>query len=503
MPADRLQPSDLDVPIVQAPLAGGPSTPALAVAVAQAGGLGSLAAGYKTAGRRGDPRSPSCARPPTGRSASTCSSPPASRGRPGRGRRATSTAARRAERYGAARRAAPRRRRVRREARRRSRRRGAAVVSFTFGCPAPAVVDALQEAGCAVWVTVTTPAEAGDRRRGGRRRAASSRASRPAGTAAPSTTPRRADIGLLALLQLVGAAVRPADGRHRRDHDRPRRRRGAGGGRAAPRSSAPRFMLAPEAATGAPHRAALAAGDAPTGLTRAFTGRTARGIVNRFMREHAAMRRAPTRRSTTSRRRCARPRASAATPRPSTSGRAGLPARAELPAAELVARAGGRRAGPPARARLGRDLVAGRPAHPVDLIVPRTPGPGGLRRRTIANARRTGPAPPGCRNRPGRAIAVSRLARFTGRPYQSPARFRAGPNAIPARSWGNPVPRRRRPQRAAARLDERIDLRRDEHHRVADRLDHPHRQLHDVGGGAPGARPRRRARPGGTSSPSA
>ena len=39
---------ELRVPIVQAPLAGGASTPRLAAAVAQAGGLGFLAAGYKT-----------------------------------------------------------------------------------------------------------------------------------------------------------------------------------------------------------------------------------------------------------------------------------------------------------------------------------------------------------------------------------------------------------------------------------------------------------------------
>src|SRR5688572_7467138 len=37
----------LELPIVQAPLAGGPSTPALAAAVSGAGGLGFLAAGYK------------------------------------------------------------------------------------------------------------------------------------------------------------------------------------------------------------------------------------------------------------------------------------------------------------------------------------------------------------------------------------------------------------------------------------------------------------------------
>jgi nitronate monooxygenase len=34
----------IDVPIVQAPMAGGPSTPALAAAVSNAGGLGFLAA---------------------------------------------------------------------------------------------------------------------------------------------------------------------------------------------------------------------------------------------------------------------------------------------------------------------------------------------------------------------------------------------------------------------------------------------------------------------------
>ena len=40
---------DVVVPIVGAPLAGGPSTPALAAAVSEAGAIGFLAAGYKTA----------------------------------------------------------------------------------------------------------------------------------------------------------------------------------------------------------------------------------------------------------------------------------------------------------------------------------------------------------------------------------------------------------------------------------------------------------------------
>jgi nitronate monooxygenase len=45
------------------------------------------------------------------------------------------------------------------------------------------------------------------------------------------------------------------------------------------------FLLADEAGTSAAHREALA-GDRPTRITRAFSGRSARGIVNRFMQAH-------------------------------------------------------------------------------------------------------------------------------------------------------------------------------------------------------------------------
>jgi nitronate monooxygenase len=46
------------------------------------------------------------------------------------------------------------------------------------------------------------------------------------------------------------------------------------------------FLLSDQATTGAPWRAALqAAGDDPTRLTRAITGRHARGLETRFMRE--------------------------------------------------------------------------------------------------------------------------------------------------------------------------------------------------------------------------
>jgi nitronate monooxygenase len=96
----------------------------------------------------------------------------------------------------------------------------------------------------------------------------------------------RIDYGLLALLQLVAARV-----------DLPLVATGAiatgaavaavlaAGAAAAQVGTA--FMRCPEAATSPAHRAALAS-DRPTGLTRAFSGRLARGIVNRLQAEHTS-----------------------------------------------------------------------------------------------------------------------------------------------------------------------------------------------------------------------
>ena len=57
----------------------------------------------------------------------------------------------------------------------------------------------------------------------------------------------------------------------------------AAGARAAQIGTA--FMRCPEAATSGAHRDALSA-PTPTAITRAFSGRRARGIVNAFMRDH-------------------------------------------------------------------------------------------------------------------------------------------------------------------------------------------------------------------------
>jgi nitronate monooxygenase len=274
--------STLQEPIVQAPLGGGPSTPELAAAVCEAGGLGFLAAGY---------------RPPEAVRADIASvraltdrpfgvnlfAPPGPAGEPAALERYARSLRAEAERHGAAP-GAPRHdddgwaEKVDLVAAER-----VPVVSFTFGCPAEPVVQRLHAAGAAVWVTVTTAAEA--------RAAAGSGADalvvqgvEAGGHRGSFDDAAPGDIGLLALLQLVRAVV-----------DLPLIATGgvatgrgvaavlAAGAQAAAIGTA--FMLTPEAATSPAHREALRTGR-PTGLTRAFTGRLGRGIVNAFMRDH-------------------------------------------------------------------------------------------------------------------------------------------------------------------------------------------------------------------------
>jgi nitronate monooxygenase len=277
-------PGALRVPIVQAPLAGGASTPALTAAVVRAGAFGFVAAGYKPPDAlRDDIRATrSLASEPFGVNVFV----------PGH-----ATERRRYERYIEA---------LRDEAGRQGVALGeprfeddawdaklalleedpVAAVSFTFGCPPAEVVARLQAVGSTVWVTVTDVDEA--------QRAAGAGADvlivqgiEAGGHRASFVDAEGAgDYGLLALLQLVGPRV-----------DLPLVASGAiasggavaavlcAGAQAAQIGTA--FMRCPEAGTALAHREALAR-EAPTRLTRAFTGRQARGIVNRFLREHSA-----------------------------------------------------------------------------------------------------------------------------------------------------------------------------------------------------------------------
>ena len=270
-------------PVILAPLAGGPSTPELAAAVSTAGGLGFLASGYLTAEQTAgavaaaraltdgplgvnlfvpgpEPADPDSYAAYIERLRDWARQAGAELGTPrfdddGWGEKLDLLAA-----------------------------DPVAVVSFTFGCPPAAVIERLKSAGTESWVTVTNPQEA--------REAAAAGADALVVQGAEAGGHRgsfvdRADlplIGLLALLQTVAAAV-------------PTPLVASGGiatgqalagvlcAGAAAAQIGTAFMCCPEAATSSAHRDLLGTA-APTELTRAFTGRLARGIRNQFMDEH-------------------------------------------------------------------------------------------------------------------------------------------------------------------------------------------------------------------------
>ena len=273
-----------ETPIVGAPLAGGPSTPALAAAVSEAGGLGFVAAGYKTAAAveaELDELRMLTSRPvginlfyPVREQVDA----PAVDAYAERMRRE-------GERYGVA--AAEPQWTDDDWAAKLELVAGAGpdVVSFTFGCPDREIVEWLRAAGRRIWCTVTSVAEA-----------------------------EQATGAAVDVLVVQGAEAGGHQGSFH-DHDDPprpliellqsiRRKTGlpliaaggiatagdiaralASGAAAAQIGSA--LLLSAEAATSPPHREALRA-PGETRLTRAFTGRRGRGIVNRFVLDHDA-----------------------------------------------------------------------------------------------------------------------------------------------------------------------------------------------------------------------
>ena len=285
----RFAPHVLACPIVQAPLAGGPSSPALAAAVSGAGGLGFLAAGYRPVeGVHADLEELRALLPDEPPFGVNIFAPP------GHGPGVEDVTA-----YA---------RTLASEANRGGVALGTPrwdddsyaekldlvcaeqvpVVSFTFGCPSPDDVARLHGADSAVWVTVTTPAEADIAVNAGAD-ALIVQGVEAGGHRGSFDDAAPGDLGVLALLQLVRAAF---------GDDVPLIATGgiatgeavaavlAAGATAAALGTA--FMLCPEATTAPAHREAIERGDTPTAVTRAFTGRTARGIVNGFLREHSA-----------------------------------------------------------------------------------------------------------------------------------------------------------------------------------------------------------------------
>jgi nitronate monooxygenase len=267
-------------PVIAAPMGGGPSTPHLVHAVGAAGGLGFLAGGYLTPARFAEDVDRVRGLGPEPYGVNLFVPSPAL---------ADDSAVRA---YAA---------RLEPEARRLGVHAGEpvfdddaydqklavlgerppAVVSFAFGLPDARTVRALRSRGSEVWVTVTDPGSAVD----------------AAGLGVDALVVQGVEAGahrggvddtdefaLLPLLRLVGARTPLPLVASGGIVD------GAGlaaalvaGASAAQLGTA--FLRCPEAGTAAVHREAIVT-RTPTELTRAFTGRRARAIVNRFLREH-------------------------------------------------------------------------------------------------------------------------------------------------------------------------------------------------------------------------
>lgn len=274
--------SALRHPIVAAPMAGGPSTPALVAAASAAGGLGFLAAGMIDTGRLAADIAEVRARtdrpfgvnvflPGSGSVDEAAIRAYADRLAPQAGQHGVTLG----EPVGGddgypekltALLADP-----------------VPVVSFAFGLPNRAAVAALRERGTEVWATVTRPdaattaaelgvdavvvqgTEAGGHRGG---------------------LPDDDDYALLPLLRLAAAGCRLPLVAAGGIVDGPGVAAVLAAGAAAAQLGTA-FLCCPEAGTSPMHREAVASWT-PTALTRAYTGKRARGVVNEFLRRHDA-----------------------------------------------------------------------------------------------------------------------------------------------------------------------------------------------------------------------
>ncbi|MBB5933032.1 nitronate monooxygenase [Streptomyces zagrosensis] len=277
-------------PIVQAPMAGGASRPQLAAAVGAAGGLGFLAAGYKTPGAMyeeikhlraqsdapfgvnvfmpqpatADPSAVAVYRDQLAGEAAWYETP---LGDPDAG---TDDA------YDA-------KLAILRED-------PVPVVSFTFGCPTRAVCEAFAKVGTVTVVTVTTVDEALAAHAAGADAVCVQgiEAGGHQGTHRddPHAQGPGSGIGLLSLIELVRDAVPlpiiAAGGLMRGAQIAAVL---AAGACAAQLGTA--FLVCPESGANPLHKRAMTdTVFTRTELTRAFSGRPARGLVNRFLREH-------------------------------------------------------------------------------------------------------------------------------------------------------------------------------------------------------------------------
>jgi nitronate monooxygenase len=163
-----------------------------------------------------------------------------------------------------------------------------AVTSFTFGCPPPGVIRALQDAGSAVAVTVTSPGEARLAAEAGADAVCVQgyEAGAHRGTFGNDDAPGR-DRGLLSLIGEV-AAVTGLPQIAAGGIMGPRQVRAVLAAGAAAAQCGTAFLRSPESGAHPLHKAALADPRyTATTVTRAFSGRPARGLVNEFIIEHS------------------------------------------------------------------------------------------------------------------------------------------------------------------------------------------------------------------------
>jgi nitronate monooxygenase len=268
-------------PVIAAPMAAGPTTPALAAAVSNAGGLGFLAAGYLSAGRLTADIAETRARTRRPFGVNVFAPVVASAVDDIAITAYVERLAPTARRYGVelgtpvggddgfA------------EKLRVLLADPVPVVSFVFGLPAADVVDALHARGSEVWVTVSHPSAA----------AAADEVSVDAlvvqgmeAGAHRGGVDDTDEYALLPLLRLVAVRSRVPLVAAGGIADGPGLAAVLAAGASAG-ALGTAFLRSPEAGTSQVHRTAVAS-TLDTALTRAFTGRRARGVVNEFMRLH-------------------------------------------------------------------------------------------------------------------------------------------------------------------------------------------------------------------------
>jgi nitronate monooxygenase len=271
------------LPIVQAPMAGGPSTPELTAAVTAAGGFGFVAAGYLSADtlREQLDRTRMLTGDPIGVNVFVPGTPDSDDAIAAYAARLAPEAARFGVELGQPRwedDAYPAKLDL-------LARAGVHTVSFTFGCPSPDDVRSLRRSDVRVAVTVTEADEAqlaaaagadllvvqGTEAGGHQGTFDVAPANRVPLLDALRDIRNRVDLPLIA----TGGIMSSTDAAAAMN----------AGASAVQIGTA--LLCTPEAATSAPYRAALLEHRySDTVITRAFTGRWARGLANRFALEH-------------------------------------------------------------------------------------------------------------------------------------------------------------------------------------------------------------------------